>query len=170
MPNPTVVDLKEARARRTASFRERLFAVAHSHSPPFDLTLHPRTGKPCLTEENEKYLREMFALFGVKLDPNHEDFDLVGNTWLELGAAAIAVESRNRFGEKTYRRRAVAWSQPYVAFIDALWAADSAAIRAAAEALDIVNGVTEQDESLQYRESHTADVPRTKSSEKQALD
>lgn len=76
----------------------------------------------------------------------------------------------NRFGEKTYRRRAVAWSQPYVAFIDALWAADTAAIRAAAQALDIVNGVAEQAESLQYREPHTVDVPRTKLSAKQAVD
>lgn len=94
MLNPIVVNLEEARARRTASFRERLFAVAHSHSPSFEQTPNPRTGKSCLTEENEKYLREMFALFGVELDPNHEDFDLVGNTWLELGGVAIAVESQ----------------------------------------------------------------------------
>jgi len=160
MTMPTVVSLEEARKKRTAAYRERLFAVAGSPAAPLEQTLHQRTGKPCLTEETAEYLRGMFALFSVELDPNHENFDLVANTRFELGCVAIALESRDRFGEATYRRRAVAWSKAYVAYLDALWAADPVVIRAAAKALDIVNGVAEKDESLRFREPYTAGAPR----------
>lgn len=150
---PIVVCLSKVRDQRIASHRERLLAVARQPAAPLEQTLHPHTGRPCLTDEAARQLAEMFTLFGVNLNPHHEDFDLVMNTWFELSRTAIALESRDRFGEATYRRRAAAWGKAYVAYLDALWVGSPVAVWAAASALGVTDGIAETGEPLQYREA-----------------
>lgn len=153
---PTVVYLNRVREQRADSYRAKLLAVARQPAVPLEQALHARTGKPCLVDDAAHRLADMFALFGVDLDPQHEDFDLVNHTWFELGCAAVALESRERFGETTYRRRAVAWSPAYVAWLDALWAGNPVAVRAAAAALGVAGGIADTGESLRYRTGHLA--------------
>lgn len=142
-----IVNISGARAAKekaALAFREEIIAFSEQKQFPGGQIIDQGTQEPTLDEEAENELQRMSKFFGVtELNPLDPDFDLVCNTWYELGRVSSSLKSRLMFETTLYAARLRIWHPTYKAYVDALWDGRVADIAACAKALNIHRGIPE---------------------------